>query len=80
MQKLSFREERKSYNFIHFTIFVNYQINFLKAPTSNKFETHYTHVFWGADYEYEDKNTHKFDFQAQNSKKMFITSFFILCR
>ena len=32
----------------------------------NQFETHYIHVFWGADNEYYDENTRKFYFQGEN--------------
>ena len=39
-------------------------MHFRKALTSDKFETHYTHVFWGANYEFDDENTRKFDFQG----------------
>ena len=47
-----------------------------KALISDQFETHYTLVFWGADYEYDNVNTQKFDFQGQNLKKNVFNKFF----
>ena len=36
----------------------------------------FSHVFWGTDYEYDDENTRKFDFQGQNLKKNVFNKFF----
>ena len=36
-----------------------------KALTSDSFETHYTHVFWGSDYEHDDEKSRKFYFQGE---------------
>ena len=38
---------------------------FVTTEKNNNFlKTHYTRVFWGADYEYDDENPRKCDFQG----------------
>ena len=51
-----------------------------RIPEASDFhQTHHIDVFWGAGNEYDDVNTHKFDFQGQTWEKCFqqVFSFYV---
>ena len=60
----------RKYNFLMnayiYTCLYACRINFRKALTSDYFETPDTHVFSGADYEYDSENSRKFYCRGEN--------------
>ena len=68
--------KRSTFNILH--IIALKPLFFEKNQIKKKTAKTHIYVFWGADSEYDDENTSKFDFQGQNWKQMFLKIFFLI--